>query len=102
MIGGRRLCRFVKGPLLPVAKRGRPHVEHTRVVVTADRAVSLDCREATGPAEAELGVVWRALLHLVISLQHKGALVRTIHEVRSSHFCYQLLDFRENGALFQK
>ena len=85
---------WVESLLLAVAERSRSHGERTGVVVTADRAVSLDCREATGPAEAELGVVWRALLHLVISLQHKGALVRTIYEVSCCHFCYQLLDHR--------
>ena len=94
MIWGWRMGGWVESFLLAVAERSRSHGERTGVVVTADRAVSLDCREATGPAEAELGVVWRALLHLVISLQHKGALVRTIYEVRRRHFCYQLLDFR--------
>ena len=79
--------------LLAVAERSRSHGELTRVVVTADRAISFDCREATGLTEADLSVVWRALLHLVISLQHKGALVRTIYEVRRRHLYYQLLDF---------
>ena len=62
-------------PFLAVAYRSSSLRKRSRVVVTADWAVSLDGWEATSPAKAELRVVWRALLHLVIGLEHEGALV---------------------------
>ena len=62
-------------PFLAVAYGGSSLGKRSRVVVTADWAVSLDVWEATSPAKAVLRVVWRALLHLVIGLKHEGALV---------------------------
>ena len=66
--------QWLKCLLISIAKRGGSMGERAGVIVTADGAVALDRGEATRATERVLGVVGRALLHLVVCLQHEVAL----------------------------